>query len=154
MDKKVIILLGMPGAGKSTLSKLISSKTDFIHIEYDAHLKYVKDYPKLIFDGFIEDTEDLEFVINEYNDYQITIINLNVDKSTCFENINKRGRSTVDIKNIELDYDFNYLLREHKLDIIQIDNYKLNFVRSTCNVDPILFNILLNLINGEERYNS
>lgn len=147
MAKKIIILLGMPGAGKSTMSKLISSKTDFIHIEYDELNRCPTEFEKIVFDGFIQTTEDLEVVLDTYSEYQVTLINLNVDKSRCFENIWKRGRGTVDINLINIDYNFDYLLREYNLDIIQIDNYKLNHVSSICNVDPFLYNNLLKIIN-------
>jgi adenylate kinase family enzyme len=147
MAKKAIILTGMPGAGKSTLSKLISQLAGFNHIEYDEISDYVTTYDNIIFDSFIHTTEDLDVVLSKYNGYELTIINMNIDKKICLDNIKKRGRVTFDITNVNVEYDFNELLKEYPFNLIQVNNYEVNEKNSICVSDPNLFNRLLTIIN-------
>ena len=145
--KKVIIILGLPGSGKSTLSKLISEHMDYSHVEFDITSKYTKECDHIIFDSWNETTEDIDATLNQFDGYEKTIIFLNTEKSICLENIKKRGRSTVDITNIEINYDFKQL-DDHLFDLIQINNYKLDTDNSVCNIDTLLFNKLIDIIKS------
>ncbi len=138
----------MPGAGKSTISKLISHHTDFKHIEFDVTDKYVTDFEHIVFDSWNETTDDVEVTLKEFEGFQKTIIYLNTDKDICKHNIFKRGRATVEIEDVNLDYNFNQLMKEYQFDFLQINNYKLNIGNSLCNTDSLLFETLVNILKN------
>ena len=75
--KKVIIILGLPGSGKSTLSKLISEHMDYSHVEFDITSKYTKECDHIIFDSWNATTEDIDVTLNQFDGYEKTIIFLN-----------------------------------------------------------------------------
>jgi len=144
--KKIIIILGMPGAGKSTLSRLIQAHTIFKHVEFDTCFIYEKGNDNIIFDSFLRNTEDLLCVIEEYKDYQITLINLNVDKRQCLKNIQKRNRPTIDVTDVNVKYDFESIGFSHKFDLIQVNNSVIDKEHSKSGLNTPLFDHLCSLL--------
>lgn len=132
----VIIVTGFPGSGKTSLSKYLSEITNYHHYDYDAELRKVNfDIDKIspsnhefqFFDAVHLNTQRLSLTLNWFNikNYNIDIIYLNTDKDICRKNIKKRGRQTIDIEQLDIQYDFNSLRNQFNFGLIEIINYDI-----------------------------
>lgn len=146
--KKVVIVTGYPGSGKSTLSKFLAKKSNFIHIEYDVQDEKLED--NILMDAIHFDTEKLLLTLQYFThfNYEILLVYVNTDKDICRLNIKKRGRTTMDIEKLNIHYDIDYLLTKITFDYIQLDNYKITINKQLSN--KLLFDRFYKIISQYE----
>lgn len=84
----MIVLIGMPGAGKSTVGKEISERSDYVHIDLDDYIEST--YQKTLFDlikehgddGFSEiENNSLDRILSEKKEAKIV---LSTGGSACY----------------------------------------------------------------------
>ena len=123
-----IIVTGFPGSGKTSISKYLSQITanEYYHFDFDVDSSKIIDHEYIIFDAVHINTERLamtiKFLIMNY--YKVDIIYMNTDNNSCKENIKKRNRFTIDIENLNINYDFESLFKKFNFGLIEIIDLK------------------------------
>ena len=104
---QVLITLGPPGAGKTTISKHLSQHLSIPHFEYDEHIgenPFTYHNKTFIFDAWFKNNNDLEKIINESrnNGFDVMFIHVTTKNSTC--SLRKPDRKEL-IKETRYDID-------------------------------------------------
>lgn len=123
--KKVITIIGYPGAGKTTLSKFLAKKLHYNHFEFDKNNVLDINNDRVIFDALFLNTHGLYLHLQEMTKYgyDITVIYLNIPKEICDSNVILRGRETIDTNNLSISYNWNYLKRKFNFRLITLNHY-------------------------------
>lgn len=149
-SKQVIIITGYPGAGKTTLSKILEDKLNFKHIEYDKHRNVISvnnwKWKYIILDAIHFYTKSMYSTIEFYKNYnyQINIIHLDTNIDRCNKNIRIRKRHTIDFNKIDID--FKYLMNMFDLNLIVIKDYMLDKIN--INYDNIVTEKIIETYNS------
>ena len=127
---KIIHLIGYPGSGKTTLAKELCEHLNYTHFEYDTWISdnthyQNSDLSKVVIDAYYKNTEKLLLSINQYQKlgYNVSIIHLDIPKDKCIQNIERRGRSTIDINNENTNYDLYFIQQNYDVNSLVIKDY-------------------------------